>query len=125
VRGGFATIDEYLAGVSEDKRAALERLRRTIRAAAPRAEECISYQLPAFRLDGRLLVAFGAAVRHCAFYPCSGSTVKVFAAELEGYDTSKGTIRFQAGSPLPAALVRKIVKARIAENETRSRKVRR
>ena len=110
------SIDSYLAALPDGKRGVLERLRKIIRAAAPRAEECISYQLPAFRLDGRLLVAFGAAVRHCAFYPCSGSTVKVFAAELEGYDTSKGTIRFQADRPLPVALLRKLVKARIEEN---------
>lgn len=106
------TIDEYLAAVEEDKRAALERLRRDIRAAAPRAEECISYRIPAFRLDGKLLVAFGAAARHCAFYP--GDVVEAFAAELSGYDTSKGTIRFAASDPLPAALVRKLVRAQLA-----------
>jgi len=110
------TIDEYLAALSDDKRAALERLRKTIRAAAPKAEECISYQLPAFRLDGRMLVAFGARANHCAFYPMSPSTVEAHKDELKNYDTSKGTIRFQADSPLPATLVRKLVKARIAEN---------
>jgi uncharacterized protein YdhG (YjbR/CyaY superfamily) len=112
------TIDEYLAALSDDKRAALEKLRKTIRAAAPRAEECISYQLAAFRLDGRMLVAFGASAKHCAFYPMSSSTVEVHKDELEGYETSKGTIRFQADNPLPATLVRKLVKARIAENGT-------
>ena len=110
------TIDEYLAALSDDKRAALEKLRKTIRAAAPKAEECISYQLPAFRLDGRMLVAFGATANHCAFYPMSSSTVEAHKDELKDYDTSKGTIRFQADKPLPAALVRKLVKARIAEN---------
>ncbi len=110
------TIDEYLAAVSEDKRAALEKLRKTIKAVAPKAEECIRYQLPAFRLNGRLLVAFGAATHHCAFYPMSSSTVEAFKDELKDYDTSKGTIRFQPDRPLPAALVRKLVKARIAEN---------
>ena len=109
------TIDEYLAGLSDDKRAALEKLRKTIRAAAPQAEECISYQLPAFRLNG-LLVAFGASASHCAFYPMSGSTIAAHKEALEGYDTSKGTIRFSPDKPLPAALVRKLVKARIAEN---------
>ena len=78
-------------------------------------EECISYHLPAFRLDGKLLVAFGAAAHHCAFYPMSGTTVEAHRDELKHYDTSKGTIRFQADRPLPAALVRKLVKARIAE----------
>ena len=107
-------IDEYLAALSVDKRAALEKLRKIIRAAAPKAEECISYQLPAFRLNGRLLVAFGAAANHCAFYPGS-FPVEAHKDELKDYDTSKGTIRFQADKPLPVALVRRMVKARISE----------
>ena len=112
------TIDEYLAALSDDKRAALEKLRKTIRAAAPKAEECISYSLPAFRQNG-MLVGFGATANHCAFYLMSSTTVDAYKDELKGYDTSKGTIRFQADKPLPAALVRKLVKARIAENEGR------
>src|SRR6267142_2818479 len=108
------TIDEYLAPLSKEKRAALEKLRRAIKSAAPKAEECISYQLPAFRLGGRLLVAFGAAANHCAFYP-GAHPVQAHKNELKAYDTSKGTIRFQADSPLPATLVRKLVKTRIAE----------
>ena len=110
------TIDDYLAALSEDKRAALEKLRKIIRAVAPKAEECISYQLAAFRLDGKMLVSFGATANHCAFYLMSGSTIEAYKDELEDYDTSKGTIRFQADKPLPAALVRKLVKARITEN---------
>ena len=110
------TIDEYLAALSDDKRVALKKLRRTIKAAAPKAQECISYRLPAFRLDGKLLVAFGATANHCAFYPMSSSTVEAHKEELKDYDTSKGTIRFHPDNPLPAALVRKLVKARIAEN---------
>ncbi len=117
----YATIDEYLAAVSPDKRAALEKLRRNIRAAAPEAEECISYQVPAFRLAGRMLVAFGAAANHCAFYP-GAFPLEACKDELRAYDTSKGTIRFQADKPLPVALVRKLVKARIAENEQRPRR---
>ena len=74
-----------------------------------------SYQLPAYRLNG-MLVAFGATANHCAFYPMSASTVAAHRDELKDYDTSKGTIRFQPDNPLPAALVRKLVKARIAEN---------
>ena len=109
------TSNEYLAALSDDKRAALEKLRKTIRAAAPKAEECISYQIPAYRQNG-MLVGFGATANHCAFYLMSSSTVEAYKAELKDYDTSKGTIRFQADSPLPAALVRKLVKARIAEN---------
>ena len=107
-----STVDEYLAALRPDQRAALERLRRTLRAAVPRAEECISYQIPALRLDGRVLVWFGAATNHCAFYP--GAVVQAFQDELAGYATGKGTIRFQPDHPLPAALVRKLVKARIA-----------
>jgi uncharacterized protein YdhG (YjbR/CyaY superfamily) len=106
------TIDEYLATLSEDKRAALERVRKIIRATAPGAEEVISYQIPAFRLDGKMLIWMGAAANHCAIYGVGGAQ-----DELKDYDTSgKGTIRFQADHPLPATLVRKLVKARIAKN---------
>jgi uncharacterized protein YdhG (YjbR/CyaY superfamily) len=115
MKAGLGTIDGYLATVGQDQRAALQKLREIIRAAAPDAEECISYRLPAFRQNGPL-VAFGATARHCALYLLSGSTVEAHRAELEGYDTSKGTIRFQPGRPLPAGLVRKLVKARLAEN---------
>ena len=109
------TIDEYLADLPDDQRQALEKLRKTIKSVAPKAEECISYGLAAFRLNG-MLVGFGATTNHCAFYLMSGSTVKDHKEELKGYDTSKGTIRFQPDKPLPTALVKKLVKARIAEN---------
>jgi len=114
------TIDGYLAVLSKDKRAALQKLRQAIRAAVPSAEECISYQLPAFRLDGKFLVAFGAAANHCAFYP--GTVVEDHKNELKDYDISKGTIRFQANNPLPASLVRKLVKARIAKSASRGKR---
>lgn len=110
------SIDEYLDGVKPDQRAALERLRKLIHAAAPDAVEGISYGLPAFRLDGRPLVAFGAAANHCAFYPMSGRLIAIHEEVLRKFGTSKGTIRFQPEQPLPVALVRKLVKARIAEN---------
>ena len=116
MRTKASTIDQYLAGVTDVQRAALEKVRATVRAAAPRAEECIAYGLPAFRLDGKRLVAFGAAKTHCAFYPMSGTTIAEHEAELAKWETSKGTIRFQPDRPLPATLVRKLVKARIAEN---------
>lgn len=112
------TFYSYLAALSPEKRAALQNLRKAIRAAAPQAEECISYGVPAFRLNGKFLVAMGAGVAHCSFYP--GSALAAFKAELKNYQTSKGTIRFQPGNPLPAALVRKLVKARIAQH-SRSR----
>jgi uncharacterized protein YdhG (YjbR/CyaY superfamily) len=111
-----ATHDAYLTALSDDKRRALEKLRKDIKAAAPKAEECISYGIPGFRLNGKLLVSYGAAAKHCAFYP--GSTLQAFKKEMKNYDTSgKGTIRFPAEKPLPSALVRKIVKARIAQQE--------
>ena len=110
------TPDDYLAGVAPDKRAALETLRKRIKDAAPEAEECISYGIPAFRLNGKLLVAYAAAAHHCAFYP--GSVVQALQDELSGYDISKGTVRFSADRPLPAALVRKLVKLRIAKNSS-------
>jgi uncharacterized protein YdhG (YjbR/CyaY superfamily) len=109
------SIDAYLASVPADRRAALQRLRRVVRAAAPRAEEGFSYGLPAFRLGGRPLVCFAAATSHCSFFPMSPAVIRAHAAGLTGYETSKGTIRFQPEKPLPVALVRKIVKARIAE----------
>jgi uncharacterized protein YdhG (YjbR/CyaY superfamily) len=108
------TIDEYLAPLSKEQRAALEKLRKDIKSAAPKAEECISYQIPTFRLGGRMLVSFAAWANHCAFYAGS-SPIKAHQAELKAYDTSKGTIRFPADSPLSATLVRKLVKTQIAE----------
>ena len=115
------TTDEYLAALGAEQRGALEKLRRTIRAAARGAEECISYRLPAFRRDG-MLVAFGATENHCAFYLMSPTVLDDFEEDLKGYSTSKGTIRFQPAKPLPAALVRKLVRARLDENAARRRK---
>jgi uncharacterized protein YdhG (YjbR/CyaY superfamily) len=109
------TVNEYLAGLSPEKRAALQKLRLAVRAAAPRAEECISYGMPAYRLDGKLIAGFKAATNHCSYHPMSGETVATLKADLAGYDTSPGTIRFSPRAGLPAALVRKLVKARIAE----------
>ncbi len=107
--------DEYLAALDDDSRRALEKLRKNIKAAAPKAEEGMSYGIRGFRLNGKLLVSYGAGAKHCAFYP--GSIVPRFKKELKDYDTrGKGTIRFSAEEPLPSALVRKIVKARIAQH---------
>ena len=113
-----ATIDEYLAGVSEDKRAALERLRDQIRAAAPDATEAISYGLPTFRLDGRWLVAFGVAKGHCSFHT-GRAPMEAHAADLAGYRLWKGTINFETDQPLPPELVKKIVEVRVAERRAR------
>ena len=115
------TIDEYLATLKPDQRKALQQLRKTIKAAAPKAEECISYSLPAFRQDG-ILVCFRASASHCALHPMNGTIVDEFKKALKKYSTSKGTIRFQPDQPLPATLVRQLVKARIAENQQRKAK---
>jgi uncharacterized protein YdhG (YjbR/CyaY superfamily) len=109
------TIDEYLAGLNTENRAALQKVRRAVHAAAPKAEECISYGMPAFRLNGKLIAGFRGAANHCSFHPMSGATVATLRAELVGYDTSPGTIRFSARIALPATLIRKLIQARIAE----------
>ena len=114
--GGATTIDEYLARVEPEQRGALEALRQVIRKAAPNAEEVITYGIPAFRQHG-FLVGFAASARHCSLHPMNGHTVADFAADLAGYSTSPGTIRFTPDKPLPAALVRRIVRARVTENE--------
>jgi uncharacterized protein YdhG (YjbR/CyaY superfamily) len=109
------TVAGYFAALSAENRAALNRLRKDIRTTVPLAEECISYQMPAFRFEGRMLVWYGAWENHCALYP--GTSIEPFRKELGRFDTgSKGTIRFQADDPLPATLVRRLIKARIAQN---------
>lgn len=119
------TIDEYLANVEPHHRKTLQEIRRTIHAAVPNVEECISYGLPAFRLNGRVLVFLGAWTNHCALYPGSAATLKKFRNELKNFQTSKGTIRFSPDRPLPVALVKDLIKTRIAENNNRSNKRRR
>jgi uncharacterized protein YdhG (YjbR/CyaY superfamily) len=119
------SIDEYLKNVKPDHRRALEKLRQAILAVAPGGEEYISYGIPAFRLNGRSLVFFGAWANHCALYPGSSITLKTFRNELRDFQTSKGTIRFSPGKPLPVPLVMKLVKARIADNNNQSNKNRR
>jgi uncharacterized protein YdhG (YjbR/CyaY superfamily) len=110
------TIDEYLAGLKADQRVALEKLRKTIRASAPGVEECISYGIPAFRLNGRSLVFFGTWANHCSFYPGSSRTLKEFRNDLKDFQVTKGTVRFSPDNPLPLAVVKKLVNARIAQN---------
>ena len=111
-------IDAYLEALPPDVRAALERLRRIIKSAAPKATEAISWQMPSLKHQG-LLVGFAAFKAHCSFFPMSSDVMAAHEKMLAGYSTSKGTIRFTVDKPLPAALVKKIVKARIAENESR------
>jgi uncharacterized protein YdhG (YjbR/CyaY superfamily) len=110
------TIDEYLAAVDgRDKRAALEKLRKTIRSILPKAEECISYNLPAFRLDGEVVGGFCATAKGCSYYPFSGSTLRTLARDVAGYAQTKGSLHFDPAKGLPVALVRKLLRARIAE----------
>ncbi len=115
-------VDDYLAAVPEDARAALERLREIIRAAGPKASEGISYRIPAYKHRGKVLVSFAAHKHHCGFYVMSPDVMRAHAAELKKYDTATGSIRFPADQPLPATLVTRLVKARIAEIE-KSRQV--
>jgi len=110
-------VDEYLAGVPEPARSTLERVRAAIRAAAPpEATEAISYRIPTFKYKKRPLVWFAAFSNHCSLFP-GASVVEAFQNELKAFHTSKGAIRFPVDKPLSAALVKKLVKARIAENE--------
>src|SRR5215813_11629626 len=118
-RSGAADVENYLAKVPQPARTTLQKIRAAIRAAAPRkATEAISYGIPAFNYHG-LLVAYAAFKNHCSFFPASGELLKEFADELRDYPCSKGTIRFALDKPLPSALVKKIVKARVAKNETK------
>lgn len=112
-----ADVDAVLAALPGSVREALEALRETIRAVAPTAVEGINYGVPAFKYRGRPFVSFGAGKAHCSFYVQSPAVMDAHADELGGYDTSKGTIRFRAEEPLPAALVSKLVRARMAEIE--------
>ena len=111
-----ADVNAYLASLPEEARATLEELRKTIKVAAPKAAEVISYQVPTYKYHGSL-VGFWATKNHCAFCLMSPSVMDAHKDDLKPYDTAKATIRFPAGKPLPAALVKKLVKARIDENE--------
>lgn len=115
-------IDTFLAALPPNMRHALEDLRRTIARAAPDAVEAFGYGVPAFKYRGRPLVSFGAAKNHLALYAQSPAVMDAHRAELTGYDTSKGTVRFTPDRPLPEALVTKLVKARMAETDASSRK---
>ena len=106
------SIDEYLAHVPAESRAVLEKLRRTIKSVAPEALETISYEIPTFKLNGRMLVSFAAFSEHCSFFPGAGP-IEVHRNDLKAFPTSKGTVRFTPDRPLSAALVKKLVKTRI------------
>lgn len=108
--------------MTKEQRAALEKVRQAIHKAAPNAEECINYGVPAFRLDGMVFARFGAAKKHCSYFPMSGSIVAAFTKELKGYETTKGSIHFSVDKPLPPSLIRKLVKARLGEISARKTK---
>ena len=116
------SVDDYLRALPDGPRAALEKLRKTIKAAAPGGTEAISYQMPAFKDHGRSLVTYAAFKDHYSFFPMSMSVIEAHEEELRPYRSGKGTIRFEFDEPLPAALVRKLVKARLEENAARGRR---
>jgi uncharacterized protein YdhG (YjbR/CyaY superfamily) len=117
-----ADVESYLAACPEPHRTTLEKLRATIRSVVPKeTTEAISYGMPSFRYKGGL-VGYAAFKEHCSFFPMSGRLVEEFADELKAYKTSKGTIQFPIDKPLPAPLVKKMVKARVAQNETKKAK---
>jgi uncharacterized protein YdhG (YjbR/CyaY superfamily) len=111
------TIDDYLAAIDGEKRAALEKLRRTIRSILPKAEECISYRIPAFRYKGAVVAGFLARKNGCSYIPFSGSTLRTLVDDLASYNQTKSSLHFSADKPLPAKLVRKLIKTRIAETK--------
>jgi uncharacterized protein YdhG (YjbR/CyaY superfamily) len=115
--GAVKSVEEYLARLPEPAHSTLEKIRATIRAVVPaEAEEAISYGMPAFRYKGAL-VGYAAFKDHCSFFPMNSSLITEFEQDLKAYSTAKGTIRFPLDKPLPAALVKKLVKARVADNE--------
>jgi uncharacterized protein YdhG (YjbR/CyaY superfamily) len=115
-------IDEYLAGVPEPARTTLQKIRATIRSVVPPGTtEGISYGIPTFKYKGGL-VAFAAFKDHCSFFPMGSSVLDAFEKELKPFRVSKGTLHFPLDKPLPAPLVKKVVKARIAQNEARARR---
>ncbi len=120
-KAGPKSVDEYLASVPDPARSTLKRVRAAIRSVVPpEATEAISYRIPAFKYKGSL-VWFAAFSDHCSLFPGS-SVMEAFKNELKGFHTSKGTIRFPVDKPLPAGLVKKLVKARIAENERKKKR---
>jgi uncharacterized protein YdhG (YjbR/CyaY superfamily) len=116
------SVEDYLAALPEASRATLEKLRATIKAVAPEATETISYQMPTFKDHGRFLVSYAAFKDHCSLFPASGKVLEAHGEELKPYFSGKGTLRFTADKPIPAALVKKIVKTRIEENAALKRR---
>ncbi len=119
--GAPQSVDEYLAGVPEPARTTLNRIRAVIQSVVPKeTTEVISYGMPGFRYKGAL-VWFAAFSKHCSFFPGNASLIETYKDELKGYEIAKGTIRFPVDKPLPDALLKKLVKTRVKENEKKSR----
>src|SRR5579862_652572 len=110
-------IDDYLKGVPDDRRRALEDLREKIRAVIPDAEECISYRMPAFRVNRTVVAGFCATTKGCSYFPFSGSTLKTLGPLVSRYEQTKSSLHFSPEVPLPLTLVRKLIKTRIAERK--------
>ncbi|MGH9497485.1 MAG: iron chaperone [Candidatus Sulfotelmatobacter sp.] len=118
MRSGKApkTVDDYLAGVPEPAASTLKHIRAVIRSVVPKeTTEVISYGIPMFKLNG-MLVGYAAFAKHCSLFPTGSGVIEQFAKDLKGYSINKGTIRFQPDKPLPDALIKKIVRARVKEN---------
>ncbi|MEA2657300.1 MAG: hypothetical protein QOI23_2665 [Chloroflexota bacterium] len=108
-------IDDYLAKLEEPKRSTLELLRRTILGIVPKAEECISYQVPAFRVDAQVIAGFAAFKNHLSYLPFSGSVLSQLSEELEGYDKTASALHFPVDRPLPESLVKKLINVRLGD----------
>ena len=117
-----ASVEDYMAALSDERRAALEVLRLTIMAAAPEATETISYQMPTFRSHGQFLVSYAAFKNHYSLFPASDAVIDALGEELTPYLSGRGTIRFPAGAPIPAGIVTKIIRVRLAENAAHERR---
>jgi uncharacterized protein YdhG (YjbR/CyaY superfamily) len=113
-------IDEYLAALDEPKRTTLQELRQRIHGIIPQAEECISYGMPAFRLEGRVIAGFAAFKNHLAYLPHSGSVLGELADDLAGYDSTPGSLHFPIDKPLPKSLVKKLIATRLKEVRKKS-----
>lgn len=111
-------IEAYIKGFPEPHRSRLHQIREAIKSAAPKAEESISYGMPGYKLNG-VLVYFGGFTNHCSFFPAGNSAIQQFKEELKAYKTSKGTVQLPMDKPIPVSLIKKIVKARIKENESK------